>query len=230
MYTLALSVMLSACGPKDAPQSATTEATDAAVAAAPVVEPEPEPEPEPVEPPPPVSNADFQVTITYASGASKSGHVIRIERSEDWYGDNGWTTDAASLKLSADGGSEYKKLLWSEISSVTVKAGSVPGDVDCFYDSDFSPWMYDCTLKTTGTITDTSGKHWTVDNRHKWRMTFEDGDEVEFWLKKHSARAQDEEVVDLETVNPENYELYTSLQQQLRTDLKGDLVVAIKVQ
>ena len=64
--------------------------------------------------------------------------------------------------------------------------------------------------------------------RH-WRDT-PAGTEVEFWLKKHSARQQDDAVVDLDTVDPENRDLYVRLQQQLREDVKGELVVSIRVQ
>ena len=225
MSTLALSaLLLIACGPKKAPESPVAPAPET-TEAPPAPEPEPEPEPVVI-----ANNADLQVTITYASGTTKSGHVVRVERSQDWYGDTGWTMQQDDLRISADGGSEYKKLTWQEVGNISVKAGSIPGDVDCFYDSDFSPWMYDCTIAATGTLTDTSGKRWTVDNRHKWRLTFDDDTEAEFWLKKHSARQQDDAVVDLDTTNPENYELYTRLQQQLRSDLAENMVMSIRVQ
>ena len=226
MSTLVLSALLIACGKKKAPE---VPVEPAVPVEAPAPEPEPEPEPEPVAPAIP-NNADFQATITYANGSAKSGRVVRIERSQDWYADTGWTMSSDDLRISAETSSEYKKLTWQDVSNITVKSGSVPADVDCFYDSDFSPWMYDCTISTTGTLTDTSGKRWTIDNRHKWRLTFDDDSSIEFWLKKHSARQQDDSVVDLDTVNPENYDLYTQLQQQLREDVSGNMVVSIKIQ
>ncbi len=228
MSTLILTALLVACGPKKATTEEPVEpANTAAPAVAPETEEEPEPEPEPVAL---ANNANLQVTITFANGTAKSGHVVRIERSEDFFADTGWTMAEEELRISADGGSEYKKLTWKEVSNIAVKPGTIPADVSCLYDSDFSPWMYDCTLNTTATLTDTSGKRWTVDNRHKWRLTFDDDSSVEFWLKKHSARQQDAAVVDLDTENPENRDLYIQLQQQLREDVKGDLVVSIRVQ
>jgi hypothetical protein len=225
---LVLSALLVACGPKSVSPEAPAEPAEPA-AEAPAPEPEPEPEPEPVVETTP-NNADLQITITYANGTAKNGRVVRIERSEDYYADKGWTMADEDLRISAETSSEYKKLTWQEVGNISVKPGTIPADVDCLYDSDFSPWMYDCTLKTTGALTDTSGKRWTVDSRHKWRMTFEDDSEVEFWLKKHSARQQDDAVVDLDTVEPENRSLYVRLQQQLRDDVKGELVVSIRVQ
>jgi len=226
MSALILSLMLIGCGPKDAPVEAPAAVTEAAPAS---VEAAPDPEPEVYEAPPKATNADLTVTITHADGTTQSGHVTLIERSSDWYADDGWSTEEGDLKISADGGSTYKKLTWSEVSSITIKPGSIRKDIDCYYDSNFSPWMYDCTLATTATLIDTTGKRWTVDNRHKWRLTFDDDSEVEFWLKKHPAREQDGEIVDLDTVNPENYALYTKLQQRLKDEAKGELVVAIKV-
>ena len=68
-----------------------------------------------------------------------------------------------------------------------------------------------------------------MNNRHKWRLVFDDDSEVEFWLKKHPAREQDEEVVGLDSGNPENYELYTRLQQRLRDELATTMVTKIQV-
>jgi len=209
-----------------------SEATAAETITAPTAEPEPEPEAEPVDagPPPKPNNADLNVTITFADRTRKSGHVIRVERAIDWYGEDGWSMDTSDLTIAAESSTAYEKLSWEDVRSVSVQAGSIPGDVNCFYDSNWSPWMYECTLTTTSTLTDTSGGRWTVDNRHKWRLTFEDGTEVEFWLKKHCARQQDAEVVDLHSGNPENYALYTTLQDQIRADARGGMVVSVRVQ
>jgi len=223
VYLLILSMWMWGCGGKNAPAPAVeTAMTEPA--------PEPEPEPEPGAPPPKQNNADFTVSITFSNGTTKSGRVIRIERSVDHYGEDGWSMSPTDLKISADGGTEYKKLTWKEVRSIPVRAGSIPADVNCFYLSDYTPWMYECNLKTPATMTDTSGKRWTVDSPHKWRLTFDNDEEVEFWLKKHHARQQDQTEVDLDTVNPENTDLYVQLQQQLRATAKSDLVLAIKVQ
>ena len=103
-------------------------------------------------------------------------------------------------------------------------------DVSCTYDSDFTPWMYDCTMKIPTSLVDSSGKKWTVENFRKWRFTFDDETSVEFWLKKYPAREQDSKVVTLDTVNPQNLDLYATLQQRLREETKTSMVVKISVQ
>jgi hypothetical protein len=224
----ALLSLMVACGPKKAP-----EVPAAAAVAAPVVapvaaaEPEPEPEPEPV--PVEVINADLSMKVTRADGSVVDGHVKRIERSDDWYGEEGWTTDKAKLNFSGEGTSEYRKITWAEVKVVTIKPGGVPADVDCVYDGDFTPWLYDCTLKIPTRVSTKDGKSYTVDSRQKWRFVFDDGAEVEFWMKKHPAREQDTNRVDLDTLNPENYDLYSKLQQRLRTERTGSMVVKVEV-
>jgi hypothetical protein len=213
---------LAACGEK-APPAAPPVA--APVAPAPVAAPEPTPPPAPVE----VKNADMNVMVTFADGTTKGGHVKRIERSTDFFGDEGWTTETKDLVISAEGAGAYQKMPWTQVKLVTVKAGAIPAEVDCVYDSNFTPWMYDCTINTVGTLTSADGKKWTVDNRHKWRFTFDDDSSVEFWLKKHPAREQDEKVVDLDTSNPENLALYTKLNARLRTEVKSSLVVKVEI-
>jgi len=220
--------MLLACGPKKAPEAPAAVAAPVAPVA-PVVE-EPEPEPEPEAPPAPIINADLQVKLTRANGSTVSGHLVRIERSDDWFGEEGWDTDKSELVFNGEGTGEYRKITWPEVSAVTVKPGGVPADVDCVYDSNYTPWMYDCTLKIPSTVKTKDGKSYTVDSRQKWRFVFEDGQEVEFWLKKHPAREQDENRVDLDTVNPENYDLYSKLQQRLRAERTGDIVVKVEVE
>lgn len=228
MRTLSLILLLVACGPKDAPvENAGTAVAPAPVEPAP--EPEPEPEPEPA-PPADVVNADLSITVGQAGGTSFAGHVKRIERSTDWYGEEGWSTEASDLKISLEKGNSAKEATWTEIKSITIAPGAIT-DVDCLYDSNFSPWMYDCTIKTKAAVTLKDGSTgWTVVNRHKWRLTYDDGKQVEFWLYKHPAREQDEKVVDLETANPENFELYTSLQARLKTEIKTTLVTKVTVQ
>lgn len=227
MHLLTLSLLLMACGPKKAPETAAT----APVEAAPAPPPAPEPEPEP-EPPPEVTNANFNATVVRADGTSAGGHVKRVERSVDFFADEGWTTEANKLKLSleADGGNKAKDATWDQIKSISVAVGKIPGDVDCSYDSNFTPWMYDCTVKTTATVVLKDGTTWTVAQRHKWKLTFDDGSSAEFWLWKYPARQQDDKVVDLETTNPENIDLYTSLQDRLKSEVKTTLVTKVNVQ
>jgi hypothetical protein len=221
--TLLLLSLLVACGPKDPPPVAAAAAPEPAPAPAPAPEPEPEPAAE-AAPAPAVSNADLQVSLTRANGSTVSGKVRRIERSEDWYGD-----EKSGLKIDAEGNGTFKQVYWPDVASVSVKPGAIPADVDCVYDSNWSPWMYDCTLKTTASLTMKDGTKWTVSNRHKWRFTFESGEVVEFWLNKHPAREQDENVVDLNTTNPENFDLYTRLQQRLREEAKTTIVTRVDV-
>ncbi|MCK6506801.1 hypothetical protein L6R53_26095 [Myxococcota bacterium] len=224
---LALALTLGCGGKKAAPEAAAAPAPPVA-APAPASEPEPEPEPTP---PPEVRNADLTVTVKFADGTSKSGHVKRVERSDDFYGEEGWLTEDKKLVIEGETGSTAAMLPWTKVKSVTVTPGKVPADVSCTYTTEFTPWMYDCTLTTTGKVVDADGKSWTVANRHRWRFTFDDDSQVEFWLYKYSARQQDETVVDIDTVDPENLSLYGKLQEQLRSDIKsGRFVTSITVQ
>lgn len=223
---LALALVLGCGGKKAAPEAAAAPAAPVAAPAA--AQPEPEPEPTP---PPEVINADFTATVKFADGTSKSGHVKRVERSDDFYGEAGWLTEDKKLVIEGETGAVAIMLPWSKVRTVSVTPGKVPADVSCTYTTEFTPWMYDCTLTTTGKVTDSDGKSWTVANRHRWRFTFDDGSQVEFWLYKYSARQQDETVVDLDTTDPENLSLYGKLQEQLRSDIKsGRFVTAITVQ
>jgi hypothetical protein len=214
------------CGDKKPPEAAAEPAEPAPVVE---VEPEPEPEPEPPPPPPPpASNADFNVTVTLADGSSQSGHVKRVERSSDWFAETGWEDGDYKTKIELEGNGTLIEAPWSDIKSITVRPGSVPGDVDCTYSSEYSPWMYTCELRTPSTAVTTDGKKWTVTTRHKWRFTLDDGTEIEFWLNKHPARAQDERVVTIDDPIGENYDMYKTLQQQLR-DEKGTLPKSITI-
>ena len=229
MRMLSLILLLTACGPKNAPENAGT----APVApVAPPVEATPEPEPEAeAEPPPPIVNANLNITVGHASGSSKVGKVTRIERSSDWFGEEGWSTDAKDLKLSLAKVNSARDATWEEVKSIAIVPGKVPADADCVYDSNFSPWMYDCTVKTTATVPLKDGSAgWIVANRHKWRFTYEDGATEEFWLLKHPAREQDEKVVDLDTNNPENMDLYIKLQDRLKSEIKTTMVTKVTVQ
>lgn len=131
--------------------------------------------------------------------------------------------------MNGDAGSASKDFAWTDVKTLTLVPGKIPTDVDCIYESDFSPWMYDCTLKTTSTAVLKDNSKWTVTTLNKWRFTFEDGESVEFWVFKHHAREQDEKVVDLDTKDAENLALYTKLQNRLREEVKGKLVVKVAV-
>ena len=221
MFTILIALTLAGCGPKEAPPVA---------AAAPAVE-APPPAPVVVEPPPPppeVKNADFNVTITAADGSKTEGHVKRIERGEDTYGES-WTTADKAMAFYVEGNGEYKKIKWSDVKRVSI---SIPNakDFDCLYSSDYSPWMYECSLRLKSTITTKDGKSYKADSGHKWMFVTDDDSEHTFWLTKHYARQQDEKVVDLEVTNPENYTLYGELQARLRNEIKADLVKSIVIQ
>ena len=228
LLTLLLAV---GCGGKKAPpEAAAAPASPPASAAAPT--PAPPPEPEVDEPPaPPASNIDLNVTMRFADGSVKTGHVKRVERSTDFFGEEDWDDSGRKLVIEAEAGTVAKDLPWTQVKSVSVFAGRVPADVSCTYNTEYTPWMYDCTLTTTGKVVDTTGKTWTISNRNKWRFTFSDDSTVEFWLYKYAARQQDDHVVDLDTTNPENLDLYAKLQGDLRQAVKSkDFVTSIQVQ
>lgn len=215
-----------ACGGKKAAPAPAAEAPAAAPAT--VAVPTPEPVPEPAAP---VNNADMMVSIKFADGSLKNGKVVRVERSDDFFGEEGWVDEGRRLVIDGEAGTAASSIAWTSVKSVSVTPGKVPTDVSCIYTTEVSPWMYDCTLTTTGKVVDKEGKSWTVANRHKWRFTFDDDSQVEFWLFKHAARLQDENIVDLDTENPENLRLYGKLQEQLKTEIRGNtFVTAITVQ
>ena len=213
--------LLVACGEKKAPEAAPE-------AAAPPPPPAPE---EPAEPPPPpepveVRNADLNATITMADGSTKSGHVKRIERSSNFRGDEDWLTDAGDLKINGEAPGKYMKFTWDQVKSVAIKPEAANNsNISCTYSSEYNPWIYECTIKAPSTLTPKDGGSFTVDTGYKWRFVFDDDSEVEFYMKKHVVWEQDSEEVGLDTVNPENYDLYGKLQQQLKTDVKGPTMV-----
>lgn len=199
----------------------------AAPAPAPAPAPPPEPAPAPAPPPEPVSvrNADFSVTFTFADGSAKSGHVKGVERSVDFNGDEGWTSDAGKLKLNVESGSTEKSVEWKDVKSIGVTPGKLPDEVDCTYSSDFTPWMYDCTLRTTTVVTMKDGSKGNLSNRHRWRFTFDDGSTFEFQVFKYSVREQDDRVIEFGDESTENFALYTKLQDRIRQDLKSSAFV-----
>ena len=206
-----------------------------APAPAPAAEPAPAPAPveeapAPEAAPEPVRNADLTVTITYADGSTKGGHVKGVERTVDFYGDEGWTSDEGKLKLTVEANGTEKYVAWKDVKAITVTPGKIPDDVDCTYSSDFTPWMYECTLRTTAAVALKDGSKGTITNRHQWRFTMDDGGTVEFSVYKYVAREQDSKVVEFGDESTENFALYTRLQDKLRTDAKTALVKSVTVQ
>jgi hypothetical protein len=193
----------------------------------PAAEAAPEPEAEPT-PPPEVKNADMYVSIRSADGQMKKGHVKKIERSVDWFADQGWTDDAKDLKITIESAGKERDITWSDVAAITIKPGPL-SDVDCVYDSQFTPWMYDCTLKTTATLKTKDGATGLVTNRHKWKFTFDDDSTDEFWLFKHPARQQDDREIDIDSTEPENVALYKTLSQRLKLEAATSLVVSITI-
>lgn len=208
--------------PEPAPQPAPA-------AEAPAPEPEPEPEPAPAEPVS-VKNADFNVSISYSDGSTKGGHVKGVERTVDFFGDDGWTSEGSDVRLVVEIGSTEKSVLWGDVKAIAVTPGKIPDDVDCTYSSEFTPWMYDCTIRTTAAITLKDGTKGKVVNRHRWRFTLDDGEKIEFQVYKFSVREQDERTVSFGDEQTENYALYTKLQDHLRGAVKGEIVRSITIQ
>lgn len=175
--------------------------------------PEPAPEPEPAPPPPPAApqpNADFQATVAFGDGRTVSGRVVRVERGLDWFAENGWAEDPLKINVEVEGNGTETEKPWKEIASIDVSYDTKTPP-NCIYESDFSPWMYTCTIKTTATTKTVDGKTWTAISRYKWKFTFADGQSVEFFLSKLPSRRQDTDP-DAE----ENYGLYAELQADVK--------------
>lgn len=226
LAALALSPAVEAKKPKRPPEPAPAPAP----APAPVPEPEPEPVPEPVPETPPTArphNAAFSTVITWADGSATKGKVVRVERTEDWYGEEGYTDTPAKLVVTLEGGGTEVEKPWSEIRQVDITYGGKT-DVDCSYDSAFTPTMYMCTLRTTTKVKTADGKVWDGIDRHKWLFVFESGETPEFFLSKLPARKQEEEVPELGTVT-ENTALYETLQSELMTLRTGKVPKSITI-
>lgn len=167
--------------------------------------PEPEPKPEP--------NADFNTTLTFSDGTTKSGHVIRIEASTDSYGMKDWLDSDSRLTIFAESGSTAKDLAWNEIKSISISPKS--STINCVYESDWSPWLYVCTKKTTTSLIDSEGKKWTANATNKWRFYFDDDTEIEFWIQNIRAMQQDTVEVELGMDAYENPDLYAQLRNEV---------------
>lgn len=225
--SLLFALLFTACGPKAPPKVAEVPAVTAP-AAAPVVETAvPEPEPEPVKP---ESNTSFKVKLTSADGTVKEGKVYRIERG-DFNGMKTWKDKAHHIKVEIEAGSTAREVPWTELQSVTIKTLKIPKDVDCTYESDFSPWLYVCAVKSISKATTKDGKKWTIESKHRWRLYFEGEDEpVNLWLRKPRALQQDSEVVSLTSGSGENQKMYSQLQQRLREQSTSSMIVKIEIQ
>ena len=173
------------------------------------------------------SNADLTLTLTSVDGTTKSGHVKRIERGQDIFGDKGWVDNAKSMAFYVESDKEYIKITWDKVKSISIKVVDAK-DLSCVYSSEYSPWMYECSVKLIASLTTKEGKRYTADSSHKWRFTFDDDSEHELWLKRHYARQQDENKVQLGGVD-ENRALYAVLQARLKTDLKTSLITKISI-
>ena len=190
---------------------------------------EPEPPPLPPEPVKP-KNASFSITFSYADGTTKSGKVTGIERAVDFNGDEGWTSEEGKLKLSVEVGATEKAAAWSDVKSITIVPGKMPDDVDCTYSSDFTPWMYECTLRTTAVVVLKDGSKGNINTRNLWKFYFEDGSDYTFQVYKYTVREQDTKVAEYGDDQAENMGLYTKLQDQLRTEMKGKMIKGITLQ
>jgi hypothetical protein len=224
----ALVLALFACGKKEA--SAPPAASEPA-SAAPVEAPTPDP---PADDPPvaaapsaPVSNANFRASLTRANGSTVSGKVVRVERGVDWYAEEGWADDAKSVRVQVEAASSLSDLAWADIARIDLTYSAARSDIDCQYDSNFTPWMYICTLRTTANVKTVDAKAWQVASRHKWRFTFEDGSQVEFYASKLPAREQDQATPGMDNV--ENYDLYGKLQARVLEDAKTTAVKSIVI-
>ena len=182
---------------------------------------------DPAPPAPVQSNADLTLSLTSADGKTKTGHVKRIERGKDIYGDKGWVDDEKAMLFYVESDKEYIKITWDKVKKVTIKVVDAK-DMSCVYSSDFNPWMYECYVKLSAALTTKDGKRYTADSGHKWRFIFDDGSETELWLKKHYAREQDAEKVEMGQVG-ENRTLYEKLQNRLREEIKTSLITGISV-
>ncbi len=175
------------------------------------------------------NNVNYTVTITRVDGTTRTGHVRGLERGADFHADQGWTEAAKDLTFDIElpkGGE--KTVGWADVKSITIVPGKMPDDVDCTYSSDFNPFMYECSIRTTSTAVLKDGTKGNIITRNKWRISFDDGAPVELYLSKHTERLQADAVPGED--QEEDPKMYTRLQQTLRETLKGPLVKSITVQ
>lgn len=213
-----LALLLVACAPKTGPAPAAPAPAPAPEAMAP-------PPPAPAPAPAPLAHADFDATLTFADGHTRSGHVVGLERGEDWYAEKGWTHDAKDLVLTLDSDDATEDVPWTAIRSIDITLGDAQNP-DCEYDSSYQPMMYMCVLRTEPVATTTDGRTWTVATRNAWRFTFAQGDPVTFYVYKIPVRAQDDPQPGHEL--DENPAMYPMLKQQV-LDAAAKAVTRIEV-
>jgi hypothetical protein len=191
---------------------------------APVEEVAPAPEPEPAL----VKNADFRAKLSFMDGQVTEGQVVRVERSEDWFSERGWTDKPIKLTVTVDGSGTEKDVVWSDIKSMDISYDG-PGAVDCTYDSVYSPIMYMCVMKTHSKVSIAEGGSWSAAGRHKWRFIFEDGKTEEFWIYKINAREQASGSSGFDVDVAEETALYQRLQAQVATDAAGHVIKRLEI-
>jgi len=214
------------CGKKSSSVPEPVVAPTSSVKAPPPVpmsEPEPEPEPEPEVA---ANNVSFSVEIIKMDGTTVSGRAVRLERGVDWYAEEGWTAAAGDLKLSLETDRDMKDVAWTDVAQIDITYGS-RSDIDCMYDSNFNPWMYMCTLRSSPTAKLKDGSTWRITSRQQWRVTFDDDRAESFYLFRLPARQQDEVAPDLDT--QENYGLYGSLQAAVLASAKAEAIKRIVI-
>ncbi len=208
------------------------EPAPAPVLAAPTPAAEPEPAPPPPPPPPEepsgARNVSFTISLTRADGSSRSGHVKGIERSADFHADQGWESGAKDITFEIETAKGEKVIAWTDVKSISIAAGKMPDDVDCTYSSDFNPFMYECSIRTTSVANLKDGSKGNIITRNKWRFTFDDGAPAEFYLYKHTERIQADATPGED--QEEDPGMYTKLQQTLRETLKTSIVKSVTVQ
>lgn len=212
-----LLILATGCAKSPAPNPAITEPVAPVEAEVTVVE---ESEPSTSEPQAPPTNVNFSVRLTYADGRVHDGRVVYLERSNDWYAEEGYLDEARKLIVGLESGSDLIDVAFDEMGVVNISYGE-RNDFDCLYDSSFHPWMYMCTLKTTSVATLPDGSDWQLDSRHNWQLTFDDGSTESFYLLKFPVREQEASGAE---DNTENYELYKRLQTTGMTDIKTALI------
>lgn len=182
----------------------------------------------PAEPEPPevVSNVDLRLSLKTAAGATTKLHVTGLERTVDFSGDKGWTADADKLVFAVETGGTEIEAPWSAVASITIKPGKVPDDIDCSFRSDLDPVVYECTLRTTAAIALKDGRKGEVANRHRWRLTSDDGVTRELQVYKYALRATGGEEDDAASES----DIYKRLIEQIKADAAGPLVLGVTVE
>jgi hypothetical protein len=232
LLCLALLVTVSGC--KKAPATAPAEpAPAAAPAPAPapnVVDRAPETPPAPA-PKPEVkaANAEFEAAFSFGDGSARRGKVRRIERATDWYGEKGWTDNANKLTISLEHGDKAKDVPWTDVKTIEIEYLGRSA-IGCDYDSNFSPIMYTCTMKTKSRATLKDGSVWDVTTRNRWKFEMSDGSFVEFYAYKLPARQNEGTEAEIGDGSTQNFKLYETLQDDLVNSLKTkDVVTRITI-